>query len=452
MPPYAPPAGKQVVSPQAAFIVTDILAGNTNPSVNPFWGKFAITGPGGRRPATLKTGTNNDAKDLNAYGYIAPPTDAGRDGRRLRPRRRRLERQLRQQPGLDRPGAALLDRRLDLRLAGLPPRGQREVAGDQLQAAGRRARPGQDRPVDRVSRPRPDKSGRRVVHRRHRAQGHDRPRTRAASTSSLKVNVETRLRQLDAAPTATGSAAPDGPGVVGGPDRTRTAYFYNGAFHPYGSLVGRPGRRQSCGQPSPSPSCFVVPTPDPSGVMPSFAIPTPVGSRPGRGPLPAREPDGVAVGRAIARTVRATEPSRHRPSHRRRRRPSRRRPRSRSRRRPRTSRQRHAPSAATGPRPASDRRRPAVVAVRGLTVRRAGRTILGPLDWTIRDGERWVVLGPNGSGKTTLLSVRRARAVADGRHGRRSSGALRRASIRASSAGGSASAGQRGRGRRCVPT
>ncbi len=46
-----------------------------------------------------------------------------------------------------------------------------------------------------------------------------------------------------------------------------------------------------------------------------------------------------------------------------------------------------------------------VVAVRGLQVRRAGRTILGPLDWTIRAGERWVVLGPNGSGKTTLLSV-----------------------------------------------
>lgn len=40
-----------------------------------------------------------------------------------------------------------------------------------------------------------------------------------------------------------------------------------------------------------------------------------------------------------------------------------------------------------------------------MTVRRAGRTILGPLDWVVRDGERWVVLGPNGSGKTTLLSV-----------------------------------------------
>jgi iron complex transport system ATP-binding protein len=46
-----------------------------------------------------------------------------------------------------------------------------------------------------------------------------------------------------------------------------------------------------------------------------------------------------------------------------------------------------------------------VVEVRDLVVRRAGREILGPLDLTIRDGERWVVLGPNGSGKTTLLST-----------------------------------------------
>jgi iron complex transport system ATP-binding protein len=46
-----------------------------------------------------------------------------------------------------------------------------------------------------------------------------------------------------------------------------------------------------------------------------------------------------------------------------------------------------------------------VVEVAGVTVRRSGRTILGPLDWHVRAGERWVVLGPNGSGKTTLLSV-----------------------------------------------
>ncbi len=46
-----------------------------------------------------------------------------------------------------------------------------------------------------------------------------------------------------------------------------------------------------------------------------------------------------------------------------------------------------------------------IIDVRGLTVRRAGRTILGPLDWQVADGERWVILGANGSGKTTLVSA-----------------------------------------------
>jgi len=46
-----------------------------------------------------------------------------------------------------------------------------------------------------------------------------------------------------------------------------------------------------------------------------------------------------------------------------------------------------------------------VVALSGVSVRRSGRTILGPLDWTVGSGERWVVIGPNGSGKTTLVQV-----------------------------------------------
>jgi hypothetical protein len=79
VPPYAPPAGETVVSPQAAYVMTDILASNTKPSQNPIWGAFELSGAdGSHRPATLKTGTNNDANDLVAFGYIAPPSDADR--------------------------------------------------------------------------------------------------------------------------------------------------------------------------------------------------------------------------------------------------------------------------------------------------------------------------------------------------------------------------------------
>jgi molybdate transport system ATP-binding protein len=34
-----------------------------------------------------------------------------------------------------------------------------------------------------------------------------------------------------------------------------------------------------------------------------------------------------------------------------------------------------------------------------------GRRILGPLSWTLRSGENWLIHGPNGSGKSTLLQL-----------------------------------------------
>jgi membrane peptidoglycan carboxypeptidase len=58
--------------------VTDILAGNTDKRQNPIWAEklalFNVKG-GGRRPAAVKTGTSNDARDLATYGYLAPPKD-----------------------------------------------------------------------------------------------------------------------------------------------------------------------------------------------------------------------------------------------------------------------------------------------------------------------------------------------------------------------------------------
>jgi iron complex transport system ATP-binding protein len=43
--------------------------------------------------------------------------------------------------------------------------------------------------------------------------------------------------------------------------------------------------------------------------------------------------------------------------------------------------------------------------LRDVAVLWRGRPILTGIDWLIRTGERWVVLGPNGSGKTTLVQV-----------------------------------------------
>ena len=46
-----------------------------------------------------------------------------------------------------------------------------------------------------------------------------------------------------------------------------------------------------------------------------------------------------------------------------------------------------------------------ILRLSGASVRRGGRTLLGPIDWSIGEGDRWVVIGPNGSGKTTLVHV-----------------------------------------------
>jgi len=44
-----------------------------------------------------------------------------------------------------------------------------------------------------------------------------------------------------------------------------------------------------------------------------------------------------------------------------------------------------------------------VLSATDVVVSREGKNILGPLSWTVNEGERWVILGPNGAGKSTLL-------------------------------------------------
>jgi len=46
-----------------------------------------------------------------------------------------------------------------------------------------------------------------------------------------------------------------------------------------------------------------------------------------------------------------------------------------------------------------------VLHLQNVSVVREGKTILGPLDWSVNENERWVILGPNGAGKSTLFSL-----------------------------------------------
>jgi membrane peptidoglycan carboxypeptidase len=77
------PEATEAVSGATAFLVSDILAGNSNPRVNAAWGPVLQirNGPDGeRRPVAAKTGTAQDARDLATYGYLAPPKEPDAPG------------------------------------------------------------------------------------------------------------------------------------------------------------------------------------------------------------------------------------------------------------------------------------------------------------------------------------------------------------------------------------
>jgi membrane peptidoglycan carboxypeptidase len=287
--PYTPPEGTQVVSQQAAWIVTDILNGNTNRRVNPFWGEFAIEGPGGdRRPATLKTGTNNDAKDLNAYGYIAPPTEDGRQAGAYALAVGAWNGNSDNTPvsTADAPVFSIdvstfvwqgfvQEASAEWEITRFErPDGLTQVAIDPftglLPASGTEGVEewfiGDSAPDARVE---DDTCGEKVL----TVAGH-----------------EDKFDNWLVADRDWIARAERGPGTRGGPENTRVSYFYNNQFNPYGRTWGVLVGGDGCGSPSPSPSCFVVPTPDPSGVIPSFALPSPTGSEAVAQPCPTASP------------------------------------------------------------------------------------------------------------------------------------------------------------------
>jgi membrane peptidoglycan carboxypeptidase len=243
--------------------------------VNPFWGKFEITGPGGKhRPATLKTGTNNDAKDLNAYGYIAAPSDKNRTA------------------GNYALAVGAWVGNSDNTVISTPARpvfsidvttfmwqGFMQDATAKWPIADFAVPSGLTQAkVDPFTGMRPSAGGKSITE--WFIPGTEPKAAVPADMCGgdvLRLDTvwEGHFPNWLAADENWINRAERGPGVAGGVNRSPTAYFYNGLFRPFGNSWGALVSGHGCAAPSPSVTCYPVPTADPStGIVPSFAIPS----------------------------------------------------------------------------------------------------------------------------------------------------------------------------------
>jgi membrane peptidoglycan carboxypeptidase len=272
--PYTPPPGDVAASPQAAYIVTNILEGNTDPNVNPFWGKLEITGPGGKhRPATLKTGTNNDAKDLNAYGYIAAPTSDERTRGQFALAVGTWAGNSDNSP-VSTPAKPVFS--IDVTTyvwQGFLQEATAKWGIDAFHAPDGLVQA----PVDAFTGLKPNGNGPTVTDffiPGTEPQNGVPAGTCGQEVLSMNGIYEGQHQNWLSADTDWIHRAERGPGVAGGVNHSPTAYFYNPLFHPYGSSWGVLVAGHGCAAPSPSVTCYPVPTPDPSGVVPSFVVPS----------------------------------------------------------------------------------------------------------------------------------------------------------------------------------
>jgi membrane peptidoglycan carboxypeptidase len=293
LPPYTPPAATPVASPQAAYIVTDMLAGNTDRRINPFWGRFPITNEGGdRRAATLKTGTNNDAKDLNAYGYIAPPTAEGRAA------------------GEFALAVGAWNGNSDNTEVSTPSKPVFSIDVTTYVWQGFLAEASKTWAINDFAAPdglvkakidpwtglQPAAGGQSVEEWfiAGTEPTTSLPTGLCGSVVLDHVGYEKLFENWMRADRDWLARARRGPGTAGGVNGTRVAYFYDGRFTPFGKSWGPFVEGRGCSAPTPEPSCFVLPTPDAGGVVPSFELPTTDPSASGGGvplvPCPTLEP------------------------------------------------------------------------------------------------------------------------------------------------------------------
>jgi membrane peptidoglycan carboxypeptidase len=296
------PKGKRVTSTGAAYIITDILAGNTVMKVNPFWGKWAIYDKGTRRPAAYKTGTTSDNRDVAAYGFLAPPADKKAPALAVgvwmgnsdnSPNDGKLS--------LDTSAplwsAILTEVSKGEKIASFKaPKGLLTATVDAF--TGLKPGPFTNKTVKEFFLPGTvptQKESIRVAASIDKASG----LLWRSGCAGPKITrgffnlseVESNFPAWQKANANWGARAARGPGVRGSRG-TRTAYFYNGAFAPFGRTWGAPFKPTAlCPIAAPPPTyCdpLALPTPDPSGIIPP-CVPRP--TDPGNGnPFPTGKP------------------------------------------------------------------------------------------------------------------------------------------------------------------
>jgi len=294
-----PVTGERVVSRQAAYVITDILAGNTIDKVNPFWAKWKITdGVSGSksRPAAYKTGTTSDNRDVHAYGFLAPPTNKTLPGLVAGV-------WLGNSDNSPNDGKLSLDTSAPLWSAilsdvskGMPIEGFARIKPKGLVTAR----------VDAFTGMKPGPSTRKTVDEIFLPDTAPAASSRVANAADIDAasgllwregcvgpmvtrtfidlsRVEAGFKSWQKADAAWQARAARGAGVAGGPKRTRTAYFYGGGFFPFGQSWGgsfQPTKRCPIGPPPPTvcvstdplfpcpstpPGPLPTPTPAPSG-------------------------------------------------------------------------------------------------------------------------------------------------------------------------------------------
>ena len=284
-------AAEQVISAQAAYVITDILAGNTVKTVNPYWAEWAIFDGTKRRQAAYKTGTTNENRDVHAYGYVAPPNDP--DAPALA-----VGVWMGNSDNDPNKGSLSLDSSAPLWSAILtevsegmpfakfsPPPGIEKADVDAF--TGLKHGPFTTRTVEELfvegSVP-TQKETLRVALDIDQASGllwQEGCIGPMVTRGFFALDeVETNFPNWQKANKAWGSRAARGSGVRGGPKGTRTTFFYNGAFAPFGRSWGAPFAPTELCQLAPTPPPVCVPTDE----EPCPSLPPEETPQPGSGP------------------------------------------------------------------------------------------------------------------------------------------------------------------------